>query len=90
MKREFTPDEAYEIGDKLGIHWAGGDIDLEEFRIGLAIELEHGKVDPQTNVAGDGLFIAGKAALAHLKDIPDYYTRLARMEAEAGIDPPAE
>lgn len=79
--REFTPEEAREIGDQIGVDW--GSIPLEEFRMGLRVELEHGSHDPQTNVTDDDPLLTGKIALAHLKEFADYYTRLARMEAEA-------
>lgn len=81
MARSFTSDEARAIGDQLTIDWA--DVDLEQFRMGIAIELEHGSRDPETDVTGDDLLITGKIALAHLREIPDYYTRLDRMEKEA-------
>ncbi|MFN0145070.1 MAG: DUF5661 family protein [Dehalococcoidia bacterium] len=58
-------------------------IDLEQIRMGLAVELEHGARDPETNVTGDDLESTGRIAWAHLKEIPDYYARLAKMEAEA-------
>ena len=58
-------------------------IDLEQFRRGLTVELEHGAIDPETNVTGDDLVLTGKIAWAHLKEIRDYYTRLAKMESEA-------
>lgn len=77
----FSSKEAKIIGDRLGIDW--GACDLEQFRIGLAVELEHGNRDPQTNVTKDDLTLTGKIAWAHLKEIPDYYTRLQKMEAEA-------
>lgn len=80
-KREFTIDEARDIGARIGVSWT--DVDPEQFRLGLAVELEHGTVDPDTNVTNDDLVVTGKIALAHLHEIPDYYTRLARMEAEA-------
>jgi hypothetical protein len=80
-KREFTTDEAREIGDRIGVDWA--QYDLEEFRLGLAVELEHGLHDAQTNVTGDDEIVTGKIALAHLKEIRDYYTRLAIMERDA-------
>jgi len=51
--------------------------------MGLPMELEHGTRDPETNVTGDDLSQTGKIALAHLKDFPDYYNRLAALEAEA-------
>ncbi|MGB6363339.1 MAG: DUF5661 family protein, partial [Thermoanaerobaculia bacterium] len=56
---------------------------IDEFRMGLSVELEHGAHDPETDVTDDDLLLTGKIALAHLKEFPDYYTRLARMEAEA-------
>ena len=80
-KKEFTKEEAKRIGDEISVDW--DKYDLEEFRIGLKIELEHGKHDLQTNVTDDDEIITGKIALAHLKEIPDYYTRLEKMEKEA-------
>jgi hypothetical protein len=79
--REFSRDEAREIGNQIGVDWDS--IPLEEFRIGLSVELEHGSHDPQTNVTSDDPLLTGRIALAHLKEIADYYTRLTRMEAEA-------
>lgn len=80
-KKTFTVDEAREIGDKLGIDWSK--FDLEQFRIGLDVELEHGSHDPETNVTHNDPTLTGKIAWAHLKEIPDYYTRLDKMEKEA-------
>jgi len=80
-KRQFTPDEARQIGATLGLDW--GRVDLEQFRRGLEVELEHGARDPETNVTHDDLTITGKIAWAHLKEFPDYYTRLDQLEAEA-------
>ncbi len=79
-QKQFTADEAKKIGDAIGVDWS--EINLEQVRLGLAVELEHGARDPQTNVTNDDLNLTGKIALAHLKEIPDYYTRLAKMEAE--------
>lgn len=81
--REFTEEEARAIGQRIGIDWSVGDVDLEQFRMGLAVELEHGTQDPATDVTHDDETITGKIALAHLKEIGDYYTRLAAMEREA-------
>jgi hypothetical protein len=81
--REFTEEEARVIGQRIGVDWSVGDVDLEQFRMGLSIELEHGTQDPATNVTNDDETITGKIALAHLREIPDYYTRLAAMESEA-------
>lgn len=80
--KEFTTEEAKAIGDQIGINWE--EYDLEQFRLGLAIELEHGSHDPETNVTDDDPIVTGKITLAHLKEIPDYYDRLEKMEKEAG------
>ncbi len=82
MSKVFTSEEAKLLGDQLGIDWSK--FDVEQFRMGLEVELEHGAHDSETNVTNDDLTITGKIAWAHLKEIPDYYTRLAKMEAEAG------
>lgn len=81
---KFTTEEAREIADQLKIDYSNGPFDLEQFRIGLDVELEHGTHDPETDVTGDDPIITGKIALAHLRELPDYYTRLAVMEGEQG------
>jgi hypothetical protein len=78
---KISTEEARSIGAQLGINWT--QIDLEQFRRGLEVELEHGTHDPETDVTGDDLLLTGKIAWAHLKEIRDYYTRLDRLEAEA-------
>lgn len=80
-KREFTQQDARRIGDALGINWA--EVRLDEFRAGLGVELEHGARDPETNVTNDDEILTGKIALAHLREYPDYYTRLAQLEKDA-------
>lgn len=80
-KERFSTEEAKEIGEKLGIDWSK--YDIEQYRMGLDVELEHGLVDPHTNVTDDDPIITGKIALAHLNEFPDYYTRLYIMEEEA-------
>jgi len=77
----FTAEEAKTIGEKLGVDWSK--FDVEQFRMGLEVELEHGLVDPETNVTDDNKLTTGKIALAHLNEYPDYYTRLKTMEKEA-------
>ena len=83
-KPGFNSEEAAEIAQQLGIDFDAERFDLEQFRMGLDVELEHGWRDPETNVTGDDSLTTGKISLAHLREIPDYYTRLAVMEAEAG------
>lgn len=81
VKKHFTAEQAKEIGEKLGIDWSK--FDVEQFRRGMDVELEHGTVDPHTNVSNDDPLVTGKIALAHLNEFSDYYTRLDKMEKEA-------
>ena len=81
MKKTFTAEEAKKIGEQIGIDWSK--FDVEQYRMGLNVELEHGSQDPITNVTNDDPMTTGKIALAHLNEFSDYYTRLKKMEAEA-------
>jgi len=80
-KKKFTTEEAKKIGEKLGIKWDKFDVD--QFRRGMDVEIEHGLVDAITNVTNDDPLMTGKIALAHLNEFPDYYDRLEKMEEEA-------
>ena len=80
-KQQFTTEQALEIGNKLGIDW--GRLNVEQFGIGLNVELEHGLNAPSTDVTGNAPILTGKIALAHLNEYADYYTRLKKMEREA-------
>ena len=77
----FTVEEAKKVGDALGVDWKS--IAVDQFRMGLKVELEHGARDPQTNVTNDDIMLTGKIAWAHLREFPDYYDRLEQMEEEA-------
>ncbi len=79
----FTVEEARRIGEQVGIDWGAAPFDVEQFRRGLEVELEHGLRDPSTDVTGNDPIMTAKIALAHLNEFPDYYTRLERMEEEA-------
>ena len=79
--RRTTEAEARRVGDEIGVDWSR--FDLEQFRLGMDVEYEHGSHDPQTDVTGDDPILTGKIALAHMKEFPDYYVRLERMEEEA-------
>jgi hypothetical protein len=81
--REFSAEEARRVGERIGIDWQTSPFEVEQFRMGLAVELEHGRRDPATNVSDDDELTTGKIAWAHLNEFPDYYSRLADMEAEA-------
>jgi hypothetical protein len=80
-EKRTTREEAKRVGDEIGVDW--GRFELEQFRIGMDVEYEHGAHDPQTDVTGDDPILTGKIALAHMKEFPDYYERLERMEKEA-------
>lgn len=80
-KRKVSADEAKQIGVTLGLNWAK--VDMDQFRRGLEVEFEHGAHDPETNVTNDDAVLTGKIAWAHLKEFPDYYTRLDKLETEA-------
>jgi hypothetical protein len=80
----FTTEQAREIGEQLGIDWSR--FPVEQYRMGLNVELEHGLRDPSTDVTGNDSILTGKIALAHLNEFPDYYTRLAKMEREANAE----
>lgn len=77
-KKVFTAEKANAIGRILGIDWSK--FDIEQFRMGMDVELEHGLRDAHTNVTGDDPLTTGKIAFAHLNEYPDYYTRLNKME----------
>lgn len=80
-KAHFTADEAKKIGEELGLTW--NEFDVEQFRKGMDVELEHGMENQLTNVTNDNSLTTGKIALAHLNEFPDYYDRLYKMEEEA-------
>jgi Protein of unknown function (DUF5661) len=82
-QRVFTAEQARAAGEEIGIDWAGSPFDVEQFRMGMDVELEHGTQDSETNVTDDDVVTTAKIARAHLNEFPDYYSRLAVMEAEA-------
>ena len=82
-RKNFTIEEAQRIGEALGIAW--DKFDVEQFRMGLDIELEHGLISPETNVTNDDEIMTGKIALAHLNEFADYYARLDKLEKEADV-----
>lgn len=81
MPKKFTAEEALKIGKQLGITWKKWDV--EQFRMGMDVESEHGTINKKTDITNDNPLITGKIALAHLNEFPDYYTRLAKLEKEA-------
>ena len=85
-RASFTAEDARDVGEQIGIDWASSPFDVEQFRMGMNVELEHGLHDLITNVTDSDPLVTGKIALAHLKEFSDYYTRLDRMEEEAKRD----
>ena len=81
-KTVFTAEQARELGSQIGIDWETSPFNVAQFRRGLDVELEHGAHDPETDVTNDDPVMTAKIAWAHLKELPDYYTRLAIMEGE--------
>jgi hypothetical protein len=82
-RTSFSAEEAKQIGEQIGIDWDTSPFDVDQFRRGLDVELEHGLHDLATNVTGDDAVTTGKIARAHLNEFPDYYTRLEQMEEQA-------
>lgn len=80
-KKIISKEEAKKIGEQLGITWDKFSVD--EYKMGMEVEMEHGTVNSLTNVSNDDLTVTGKIALAHLNEFADYYTRLLKMEQEA-------
>lgn len=78
MQNTFTTEQAKQIGDQIGVDW--NKFDIEQFRKGINVELEHGTINPKTNITNDDPILTGKIALAHLNELPDYYDRLAKIE----------
>ncbi len=79
--KKLNSQEVKEIGNNIGIIF--NDIQLDEFTKGVNVEFEHGTKYPETNITNNDKGITGKIAWAHLKEFPDYYTRLEKMENEA-------
>ena len=82
-RTRITVEDAAATAGVLRLDFDAVDLDLAEFRTGMQVELQHGRGDPDTNITDDNLLTTGKIALAHLNEIPDYYTRLAAMTQQA-------
>jgi hypothetical protein len=85
MGETFSEGEARRLGAVVGVQWEDAPFDVAQFRKGLDVELEHGRRDPATDVTHDDPVLTAKIALAHLKELPDYYTRLAAMEGDEAV-----
>lgn len=78
-RKQISLEQARRVGEALHIDWE--QVDLEEFRLGL---MGHRKdsIDTETGLTYEGLLLTGKLVLAHMREFPDYYSRLAKLEAE--------
>ena len=80
-RRPITAEQAWRAGGRVGLDWS--QTSLAQFRRGLEMELERGPRNLRTKTPDDDLVRAGRIALTHLKRVPDYYSRLDGLEAEA-------
>lgn len=80
---KVTPKEAKIILAE--VNTAGMKVPLEDFRVGLEVELEHGTRFPDANVTNNHPILTGKIVLAHLKESMDYYKRLEVAEIEGDL-----
>lgn len=83
VQKKFSTEDATEIAKALKIDFSKEKFDLNQFTIGINVELEHGTKFPKTNVTCNDPILTGKIAYAHLLEFPDYYTRLKKLESEA-------
>jgi hypothetical protein len=79
-RQGFKLEEAARVATEIGLDFASVDFDVEQFRKGMDVELEHGKRDPDVDVTNDDPLLTGKIAWAHLKERPDYYEVLEVVE----------
>lgn len=79
----FSSEDAKKIAKKLNIDFSKEKFNLNEFTMGINVELEHGTRFSNTNVTNNDPILTGMIALAHLQEFPDYYTRLNKLEEEA-------
>lgn len=86
VRHKFTSSESRRVSEEIGIEWSSASFDIEQLRVGMEVELEHGRQDPATNVTDDDPLVTGKIALAHLNEFPDYYWRLRQMEKDAEME----
>ena len=82
-KTSFTLEEAKKIAQTLNIDFSKEKFTLNDLFQGINVELEHGTKYSECNVTKNDPILTGKIALAHLKEFPDYYTRLKQLEEEA-------
>jgi hypothetical protein len=80
-RKRISSDEAKRIGESLHIDW--DQVDFDQFRQDLLGNSHRGFMDPETGPTYDGVLLTGKIVLSHMQEFPDYFTRLAKLKAEA-------
>ena len=80
-QKRISLEEARRIGESLYIDW--DQVDLEQFHQGLMGDQAQEDTDPETGIPYDGVLQTGKVVLAHMQELPDYFTRLEKLRAEA-------
>lgn len=81
LSRCVSLQDVKQIGTHIGIDWETAEFSPEDFQEGIRVELEHGAVDPKTDVTHDDPYATAKIAWAHLLERPDYYQKLLEMES---------
>lgn len=76
----YTEDLIKRIAKKSNIDIS--EFDIKELIMGMAVELEHGSVNDKTDVTGDDPEATFKIVIAHMHEMPDYYTKLKAMEGK--------
>jgi hypothetical protein len=79
-RKQISPAEAKRIGESLHIDWDR--VELEQFRQGLMGKHPQGTIDPETGLTYEGVLLTGQVVLAHMEEIPDYFTRLEKLKEE--------
>jgi hypothetical protein len=79
----FTTQDAQAALERIGIDLEAEGLTLTAVTAGMNVELEHGSRFPDLDVTGNDPIVSAKIALAHLREIPDYYERLEHMETQA-------
>ncbi len=79
-RQGFTIEEAEKAATDMGLDLERAAYGAEQLRMGMDVELEHGKRHAETNITNDHPVKTAQIAWAHLMELPDYYDRLARME----------
>ena len=79
----YTTQDAQAALERIGIDLEAEGLTLTAVTAGKNVELEHGSRFPDLDVTGNDPIVSAKIALAHLREIPDYYERLEHMESQA-------